>query len=107
MRAGNNLGHGVEGPADVKNALWIAWDALGDHDAGAALLTNFIHVRTALSNDDGGVLSDDKAAHVYIGRGGRSRCGRRGLAGGGCCILGVGAVTRWALGGLVVAVVPL
>lgn len=27
-----NLGDGVERAADVEDALWVAWDALGDHD---------------------------------------------------------------------------
>ena len=30
-----DLGDGVERPADVEDALGVAWDALGDHDACA------------------------------------------------------------------------
>ena len=69
-----NLGNSVERPADVENTLRIPGDAFGNHDPGTTLLSNFINVRPALPNDNGGVLSYNQASHVNVGRRGWS-CG--------------------------------
>ena len=67
MDAGkNNLGDGVEGSADVQNALGIAGNTFGDHNTGTTLFANFVDVRAALANDNRCILGDDEAPHVDV-----------------------------------------
>ena len=70
----NNLRDSVKRSADIENTLRIPGDAFGNHDSGTTLLSNFIDVRATLPNNNGGVLSNNQASHVNVGRRGWS-CG--------------------------------
>lgn len=70
------LGNSIKRPANVENTLWIARNALRDHNTCATLLTNLINMGATFANDDGGVLGDDQASHMDVGGGRRRRsCG--------------------------------
>lgn len=60
------LADGVEGTADVEDALRVARDRFGDGDAGARLLPDLVDVLAGLADDDRRVLSDDEAAHLDL-----------------------------------------
>lgn len=62
----NHLWDGIQGSTDVEDTLRVSWDTFRDHDTSAAFFTDFIHMRPAFADDDGGILSDYEATHVDI-----------------------------------------
>jgi hypothetical protein len=50
--SGAYLGYSIKRPADIENSLRVTRNALRDHDASSALVSDLIDMRTTLSNDN-------------------------------------------------------
>jgi len=66
------LGNSIELTSDDHDTLRVTGNSFSNSDLGATLVPDLVDVLSLLSNDDTGILSDDKRSHLDCSGGGGS-----------------------------------
>lgn len=67
------LGDSIQWATNIENSFRVAWYAFADHHFGTTLGSDFINMLATASNNDRGVLGNNKTPHIDMCLGHRWR----------------------------------